>query len=42
MSYSKEKLDDLGLKSDLSDWSCYEVLKVPGKMEKSLPLTIFF
>lgn len=26
----KEKFDNLGLKSDLSDWKCYEVLNVPG------------
>lgn len=32
----KEKLDQLGLKSDLSDWNCYEVLNVPGKVFKSL------
>lgn len=32
MFYSKDKLDDLGLNSDLSNWNCYEVLKVPGKM----------
>lgn len=30
----KEKLDRLGLKSDLSDWNCYEVLNVPGKLPK--------
>lgn len=31
MYYNKEKFDDLGLKSNLSDWNCCEVLKVPGK-----------
>lgn len=30
LSYEKEKLNDLGLKRDLSDWNCYEVLNVPG------------
>lgn len=27
---NQEKLDNLGLKSNLSDWKCYEVLNVPG------------
>lgn len=30
----QEELDSLGLKSDLSDWKCYEVLNVPGKIQK--------
>lgn len=30
----KKILDDLGLKSDLSDWNCYDVLNVPGKISK--------
>jgi len=32
----KEILNDLGLKSDLSDWNCYDILNVPGKISKSL------
>jgi len=37
----KEILDDLGLKSDLSDWNCYDVLNIPGKISKSLLKSIF-
>lgn len=37
----KEILDDLGLKSDLSDWNCYDVLNVPGKISKSLLKSFF-
>lgn len=37
----KEILDDLGLKSDLSDWNCYDVLNVPGKILKSLLKSTF-
>ncbi|VVC28365.1 Hypothetical protein CINCED_3A024648 [Cinara cedri] len=29
LTYNKEKLDDLGLKRDLSDWNCYEILNIP-------------
>lgn len=28
----KEILDDLGLKSNISEWNCYDVLNVPGKI----------
>lgn len=28
----KEKFNNLGLKNDLSDWNCYEILNVPGKV----------
>lgn len=30
----KEKLDRLGLKNDLSDWRCYEISNIPGKIIK--------
>lgn len=30
----KEKLNDLGLKNDLSDWRCYEMSNIPGKILK--------
>ncbi|XP_060865895.1 nucleic acid dioxygenase ALKBH1 [Metopolophium dirhodum] len=35
----KEILDDLGLKSDLSDWNCYDVLNVPGLIFIKNPFT---
>lgn len=35
----KEILDDLGLKRDLSDWNCYDVLNVPGLIFIKNPFT---
>lgn len=29
----KDVLDSLGLKNNLSDWYCYEILNVPGKIQ---------